>query len=402
MGELVSPPNLDIRSEELIAAQALWRVVTTPTPAVIDHYIGALRELRKLAESESNAAPLCPELTNVNPSSPHTVLLEAMAWLIALLGRKVNLLPERDAVEFARLFKIELREAAEATASLRFVVSAPANTSVTVPAGTEVSTEDGSITFATVFDLVIVHPATSGDATARRDEPGVVVLAPHTLTRLDDPVAFVTAVTNPQAVESGSARETLLSALQRARNYQRRAERLVSGRDIEDAIREEAMGGTGVVRAFPLVPDGDFTRLQAGHTTVVVMTSQGNAVSDATKAAIRMLLDQAIGSQFIYLRDPSFVDFNVAATVRLTTLATQGVVLSRIEAALREFYAASEANFGRPVLRSEIIAIIEGTPGVDRIVPSVSGEILAAPLADVTVAPYRIPRLVSADISVVS
>src|SRR6185295_4666429 len=93
--------------------------------------------------------PICPELTNANPSSPHTVILEALAWQIAQVARRINQLPKRDQIAFARLFKIELREAAPATTTLRFSVDPPPNVDVTVPAGTRVATGDGAFVFET-------------------------------------------------------------------------------------------------------------------------------------------------------------------------------------------------------------------------------------------------------------
>ena len=59
--------------------------------------------------------------------------------------------------------------------------------------------------------------------------------------------------------------------------------------------------------------------------------------------------------------------------LKLTGLATQSATLAAVESNLRAFYAVAASNFGRAILRSEIIAIIEGTTGVDRIEPQPDG-----------------------------
>lgn len=401
MPELVPAPNLDIRDEEQIAAQAIAFVSGGLTVAHIDFNIAVQRELRALVAAGGLMPPVCPELTNANPASPHTVLLEAQAWLVAILARRINQLPDKVKVEFARLFGIELREATKATALLTFNVAPPAGQGVTIPQGTTVRTSDSSFIFETTAALVLAPGAAAGQVEAERTVAGVTTLSAGTLTVLDDNIAWVQSVTNAQAVSSGSDAETIESALSRARNYQRRAERIVNATDLKDAILEEALAGNGIVRAFDLVKDGDFTELAAGHTTVIVMTRAGAPVSDAQKAAIGALLKQTVGNQFVYVKDPSFVAFDIAAEVRLDSLTTQSAALGAIEKNLRDFYAVVNENFGRKILRSEIIAIIEGTAGVDRIEPQPGGAILAQPAADVMVAPYQLPQLVNVTVSAV-
>lgn len=392
MAELVQPPALDERNESLLSAQAIARVTGPLTVEDVERRIETLRSLLPLLASGLLTASLCPELTNANPSSAHVVFLEAEAFLAALLSRKINVLPEKVAVEFARFFQVELRDATAATAALTFTVAGLSGTHVLIPEGIEVSTPDGAYTFTTDEDLEIVLPVTQGTVAATCTVAGEVVLAPNVLTRLDDGGSFISAVTNSNAVSSGSDAETLASALARARTLQRRAQRLVSAADIEDAILNEVMNGNGVVKAFSFVPDGDFTKRTPGHTTVVVMTKSADPVSAETKAAIMLLLDQVVGSQFIYLKDPEFVDFDVAADVLFDSTVSLTAARAAVERNLRDYFSADPANFGRRVTRTKIIAIIEDTPGVTRIVPSGDDELIS-PAEDIVVAPYQLPRV---------
>ncbi|HEY6231356.1 MAG TPA: baseplate J/gp47 family protein [Pyrinomonadaceae bacterium] len=402
---LLQPPDLDIRNEELLGAQAIARVSGTRDVARLDSQIEVLRRERELALAGTSLPPLCPELTNSNPSSPHTVLLEVMGWLLGQQARNINQLPVRDQIEFHRLFGIELRDAAKATATLLFTTTPPVDTDVVIPAGTLVKTADGSLIFETDEELIVSYPATEGSVGATCTTGGRVLLSSATLVVLEDPIAFVSAVTNDAPIDSGTDAETVDQALARAVNYQRRGERLVSAADLEDAALEDVMLGSGIVKAFPFVKAGDFsdlTHLHAGHTTLVVMTPTGNAVTDEVKAAIVAAMEQAIGSQLIYVVDPIFVTFSIEADIKVESIAPQLAIVAAVKKNLQGFYATRKGNFGRAILRSEIIAIIEGTPGVDRIVSDDDGPIVGAPAADVTLAPFELPKLVTVTLSVVA
>lgn len=409
MAELVPMPVLDTRDEEQLAAQAIARVSGGLTAERVQKNIDVQRELLAMVLAGALPQPICPELTNANPSSQHTVLIEAFASMCGLMSYKINQVPSQNLIAFARLFKIELRDATPATTTLRFAVAPPPGVGATIPAGTEVATEDGEVVFSTNAELVIPPGDATGQISATCNVSGALTLAPDTLTNLLQPVLWVTnlnnpdlrAVTNPDAVASGSDQETVASALERARSYQRRAERLVSAQDMEDAILQDVMAGNGIARAFPFVKDGDYSQYQPGHTTIVVMTRLGDPVSDEIKAHIRTTLQQAVGNQFIYLIDPTFVDFDVTADVRLTGLITQSATLAAVRKNLQSFYAPTAENFGRSVYISDIITLIQETQGVARIVRQQDGSLLAAPAADVEIAPYELPRLGTVTLNVV-
>jgi uncharacterized phage protein gp47/JayE len=399
MGNLIVAPVLDSRNEERITAEAIARVTGGLTVERINRNIEIQRQLLALVEGGAVPPAACPELTNANPSSPHTALLEAFTWVVAQQSYNINLLPERDQIEFAALFGIEMTEAVPATATLRFTVNSV--TGATVPAGTRVATQGGEYTFATVSQLVVAAGQSTGDVAAACETAGAVLLSPNTLTSIIDPAANVVSATNPDAVDSGADAETLQSALARARNYQRRAERLVSAEDLESAILEEALGGVGLVRAFPLVSDGDWSTTRAGHTTVIVMTPTGQPVSLAARQAITALLAQLVGNQFVHVLDPVYVTFDVTAAVQVKDLTPQAGALAAAERALRDYYAPKAANFGRAVRETNIIRLIEETDGIDHIVPDSPSSILVAPAADIVLAPYQLPKLVNVTLNVV-
>jgi hypothetical protein len=128
------------------------------------------------------------------------------------------------------------------------------------------------------------------------------------------------------------------------------------------------------------------------------MTNSGDPIDGVMRAAIGRLLDTAVGNQFIYVVDPDYVTFNVTATIVVNTNSPTSAVQAAVERNLRAFYAPSRSQFGRPILRSEIIAVIEGTEGVDRIVAGESS-IIAEPAADTRLVEYKLPHLVDVTIT---
>lgn len=398
---MIEYPQLEIRNEDQLAAAAISRVSGGLTEEIVRAQIREREEMLTLIAG-GLAVPICSELTNANPSAPHTVLLEAFAWLLAQMAWRINQIPLQNHIAFANLFGIEPRTATAAKTILRFTVDAPNGTDVTVPAETQISDAEGIYIFETLQAITIPSGTLTGTVLARRASPGHTLLAPGILTEMIDSVGFVTAVTNLSAVDSGTETESLESTLQRVRKYQRRGERLVSAKDLEDAIRDEALLGNGIVRAFPFVADGEFVSKhpRAGHTTVIVMTRNGETVDAPALLRISELLEQRVGSQFIYILNPFYVEFDVTANIRLNTGTPQGAAIAAVEQNLRAFYAASREQFGRPILRSEIIAVIEGTSGVDRI-EAAGANILSSPLADKKLKNHELPKLGAVNLTVV-
>ncbi len=392
-------PSLTIEQEDLLAAQAIARTSGGLTADIVNSQIAERQAVLQLILA-GLSAPVCPELTNANPSAPHTVILEAQAWLLAQMAHRINQVPEQNLIAFANLFGIEPRAATFAETTLRFTVNAPSNVAVTIPANTQVTDADGIYVFQTVDSFTVAAGTATADVIAGRTVAGHTLLAPHVLTNLIDPIGFVESVTNLNGIDSGTETEPLDATLQRVKNYQRRGERIVSSKDLEDAILE-ALDGNGVVRAFPFVAAGDFSQsIKVGQTSVIVMTKSGENIDDISRLRIAALLDETVGNQFVYIVNPIFVEFDVSARVRLNSNSTQGATVAAIERNLRNFYSASREQFGRDILRSEIIALIEGTAGVDRI-ETVGAQILASPQFDSKLAEFQLPKLVNVIINVV-
>jgi predicted phage baseplate assembly protein len=109
-----------------------------------------------------------PEWTNHNPSDPGITLVELAAWMTDLILYRLNRVPEKNYVAFLNLLGIKLKAPQAARALLRFSLVDGASRQV-VPAGTQVSTPQGSdedtIVFETARDLIVtatpIHQAFS-------------------------------------------------------------------------------------------------------------------------------------------------------------------------------------------------------------------------------------------------
>lgn len=402
---MIEYPDLEIRNEDQLVAEAVSRTSGGLTVEIVEAQIRERQEMLKFVAA-GLAAPICPELTNANPSTSHTVLLEAMGWLLAQQGYRFNQIPAQNHIAFANLFKIETRPATAAETFLRFTTDAPSNTDVTIPAGTQVSDESEIYIFETVTATTIPGGTTTADILARRMVARHTLLAPNALVKLRDSIAFVAAVTNTSFIDSGTELESLDATLERVRQYQRRGERIVSVQDLEEAILSEALLGNGIVKAFPYIagdlsdPEFDGTIPQLGQTTVVAANSDGSRIDDVTRERVNDLIEQVVGNQFIYLADPLFVEFNIEAEILLDAAQTANNVIAAVEKNLRNFYSLAKGNFGRPIFRSEIIAVLEGTDGVNRIVPQAES-ILIAPVADVQTPIWKLPKLVNITINAI-
>jgi len=104
-----------------------------------------------------------PEWTNHNLSDPGVALIELFAWMSEMVLFRVNQVPDRLFVHFLNLVGIEPFPPSVARADITFWLSAAQDSTITVPAGMQVTTArdtagDSPIVFTTVSPLDIVPP----------------------------------------------------------------------------------------------------------------------------------------------------------------------------------------------------------------------------------------------------
>lgn len=129
-----------------------------PTPALDD------RTFQDIVDEAKRLIPrYCPEWTNHNVSDPGVALIELFAWMSEMVLYRVNQVPDRLYVHFLNMVGIEPFPPSVARTDLTFWLSAVLDSSVLVPANTQVMTtasaaDTDTVVFSTVRDLVIAPP----------------------------------------------------------------------------------------------------------------------------------------------------------------------------------------------------------------------------------------------------
>jgi predicted phage baseplate assembly protein len=114
-----------------------------------------------VTEARRRIALYTPEWTDHNLSDPGITLLELFAWMTDIILYRLNRVPDKHYIKFMELIGMRLQEAEPARAPITFWLSAPQETTVTIPGGTEVSTvraeDEQSIVFSTdaPFDILV-------------------------------------------------------------------------------------------------------------------------------------------------------------------------------------------------------------------------------------------------------
>jgi predicted phage baseplate assembly protein len=124
------------------------------------------RKFQDIVDEAKRLIPrFCPEWTNHNVSDPGVALIELFAWMSEMVLYRVNQVPERLYVHFLNMVGIEPFPPSVARVDLTFWLSAVLDSSVVVPANTEVMTTAGAssgssdaVIFSTAHDLVIEPP----------------------------------------------------------------------------------------------------------------------------------------------------------------------------------------------------------------------------------------------------
>jgi predicted phage baseplate assembly protein len=102
----------------------------------------------------------CPEWTDHNVSDPGVTLIETFAFMVDQLLYRLNRVPDRHYLKFLDLIGVQPFAPTAARADVTFWLSAPRETVVAVPAGSQVATvrteTEEPVAFQTVRDLSIV------------------------------------------------------------------------------------------------------------------------------------------------------------------------------------------------------------------------------------------------------
>lgn len=178
-------------------------------------------------------------------------------------------------------------------------------------------------------------------------------------------------VSNPIPATGGAAAETLEEAAARAVDSVEQSLRAVTLSDFERIALETP--GVRLARAIALANfDPDFPCFQAtGVVTVIVLPHLPRRRPFPTAATRRAVAAHLAGRRLIGTRvivsGPVYQEVSVRATVRAFPGTDLAELRQRISGALDRFLDPLAWPLGRDVYRSEVLQVLDETPGVDHV-----------------------------------
>lgn len=314
----------------------------------------------------------------LQPAQVERILIDLWAYRENLVRIAIQEAAKQNLLHYAagvmldylgQLVGVSRLDAQPAKTSITFYLTAPQAFDVTVPAGTEVGSQDGLLIFAADDDLTIAAGQASGSMAATCLTAGVAGngYIAGTISELIEPVPYVNSAASTATTADGAEVES-------DDHYRTRIEEAPeswTNAGSKGAYRFFAMGAhaqivdvavtnpsAGVVNVYPL--------MSYGAPTAAVLDLVETALTDEK---VRPLTDQ------VNVIAPTQVDFAIAANVTLYDWADEATVLDTIDVALARYQADMQAKLGRDVVLTQIIAVINSVSGVYKTV-------LTAPVAD--------------------
>lgn len=217
---------------------------------------------------------------------------------------------------------------------------------------------------------IVVRSYRTGGGSAGNVNPG-------TITSLVRALSYIDSVNNPMAASGGADRESVEEAKARAPYTIKSRDRAVTAEDFEMlALR----ASTSLARAKS-VPD----RSNRGEVTLVVIPkaeTRTDRVEDLTRRLVpsneimrfvkRYLDDRRLVGTIVNVVKPRYKDLSIKVTLLRRSIGTSDRLRREIEHKVRRFLHPLTGGkdgkgweFGRPVLKSDLVHHIEEIPGVD-------------------------------------
>lgn len=346
---LIPDPVLDDRLEADRIASRLHRSIGGLTvddaQAGID-FFEALRSM--IIATGAVSEPLLPELSSARPAEAHVVLLTEIERTFTETNYRFNQIPNKVRVALLRLMGIILRPAAAATTTLQFTKTADyLNVEVTIPAGTEVATDDRKVRVTTDVDLVI--PAATSSATVpatATTEGDIGRLPPNTIGLLLQSVAGIALVINTTALTGGADAETADQGKIRARQEFDIGEHLGSSLDWENWIYFEVLRRHGRVTAFERYLS-DFSKSTLGYLLIVIQGADGLAPTQALLDSVGAVINQRhVAGISVAVRGPSFKSFQISASVKIEHGVNATTLINKAKSNLTAFFDPLQFPYG--------------------------------------------------------
>lgn len=314
------------------------------------------------------------------------VLIEALALEVAELVYAINRVPGAVAEGLLRLFDVTRSQGARALMTVE--VTFADNTGRVLPVGSRLRLAvEGEPWLFTLDADAVAAPGqftATAPATAARLGAAPNGIVPGTVVDLLDVHYYVESIVVDVAPAGGLDPETTAAWLVRA---SARLARLTDTLVLPSHFEAAAIENPAVKRAKALdlydPGTGPSPGSNPGHVTVAVIGPAGAALTAPAKAGLEADLEAlALVNLDVHIIDATIT--NVAVTVDVTAKAgfLAADVQAAVVAALQAYLNPDVWPWVGTVYRNELIALIDGAAGVDRVVN------LTVPAADVVLAGF--------------
>lgn len=297
------------------------------------------------------------------PADPVRLFLNPIAYKITLLRNAIDYSAKMNLLAFARAAHLDhlgaylgvTRNAPQpAQTTLKFTLPVAVDEVVLVPRGTRVTDAGGTVTFETTEDLSIFEGETEGTVGAVCSDGGEAAngLAPGTLTRVVDPVAYAPDVTNITVTSGGADTEDDENLRERiqlvpesfsvagprgAYEYWART----ANQSIVDVSVLSPYEEPGNVYVYPIMAGGVLP-------TEDILTQVNDILNDEK---VRPLSDNVI------VKAPTTVNYDIDLTYYIARDSAAGAkaIQDAVKAAVDDFELWQKSRIGRDINPSELI-----------------------------------------------
>lgn len=325
------------------------------------------------------ARVVLPEWTPVAGSAEDAILQAAAGVTGELLGA-INRVPSSVLEALLKLFEIERSVGVPPVATIH--VDFIDDQERKIPAGTRFGWLDTSTTnpqlyvFETLQEYVALPQATFVEVDAvgilRERYPD---LDEETPIRLLSNISYVTRAYLAMDLDPGQDPESDQDYFTRAvAILKSHSSALVLPHQFETYIISEFRNVYRAKAFSRLNPDnGDyiaetFPDSGNGHLTVYACGVNGASLStESASAIVEDLNDKCVGGLIIHIEPPHLVEIEIYAVIFVKPSFNGTLVLNAVENKLMEFLSPNTWDWGDAVFYNDIVAIIEGVAGVDRV-----------------------------------
>ena len=307
------------------------------------------------------------------PASPERLFIVWVVYIIVQQRVLINWAAKQNLPRYAKgeylesmaeIFKgVERLQAQAATTTIRFAISQALTSAQLIPAGTRVTTIDGSLTFATANDAYVAIGDTYVDVLARCQTEGVIGngYVPGQISAIVDVFPYFESCANTTTSAGGSEAEDDTSLYKRMR-------------ESEDTYSTAGSIGAYIYFAKSVnssIADVKVTSPDPGEVNVYILMNggelPGDEIIDAVEAALSADTVRPLTDHVTVLA-PSTVSYDINFTYYIPSDSpiSADAIENAVATAVAEYKAWQSAVMGRDINPSKLTSLLMQT-GIKRV-----------------------------------